>query len=149
VSRYLLDTNILLRASDPAALSYTLATEAVARLLAQSNECVITAQVLVEFWVVATRPISVNGLGWSVEQTRVEVEQIINQFTLIEENPQIFTYWLSYVTNNKVMGKRVHDARLIAVMLTYGITHLLTFNTDDFSSTAGIVIVHPQTVMGS
>ena len=44
-------------------------------------------------------------------------------------------------------GQKGHDARLIAVMLARGITHLLTFNTKDFPSTAGIVIVHPQTVM--
>ncbi|MBN4000405.1 MAG: type II toxin-antitoxin system VapC family toxin [Nostoc sp. LPT] len=146
---YLLDTNILLRACDPASSSYVLALEAIARLLAQGEECVITPQVLIEFWAVATRPIAVNGLGWNAEQTHTEVEQILDQFTLLEDNPQIFTYWLSYVTTYKVMGKRVHDARLIAVILTHGVTHLLTFNTDDFTSTAGIVIVHPQTVIDS
>jgi predicted nucleic acid-binding protein len=46
---YLLDTNILLRASDPSSPSYTLAVEAVSRLLSQGDECVITAQVLIEF----------------------------------------------------------------------------------------------------
>ncbi|WP_334692591.1 hypothetical protein [Nostoc sp.] len=56
---------------------------------------------------------------------------------------------MNYVTTYKVMGKRVHDARLIAVMLTHGVTHLLTFNIDDFTSTAGIIVVHPQTVIDS
>ncbi len=84
--------------------------EAIARLLAQGEECVITPQVLIEFWVVATRPIAVNGLGWNAEQTHTEIEQILDQFTLIEDNSQIFTHWLSYVTTYKVMGKRVHDA---------------------------------------
>lgn len=148
-NRYLLDTNILLRASDPVSSNYTLATEAVDILLLQGNECVITAQVLVEFWAVATRPVNVNGLGWSIEQTSAEIEQILNQFTLLEETPQIFTDWLSYVTTYKVMGKRVHDVRLMAVMLVHGVTHLLTFNTDDFISTAGIAIVHPQTLVGT
>ena len=147
--RYLLDTNILLRACDPASSSYALALEAIARLLAQGEECVITPQVLIEFWVVATRPIAVNGLGWNAEQTHTEVEQILDQFTLLEDNPQIFTHWLNYVTSYKVMGKRVHDARLIAVMLTHRVTHLLTFNIDDFTNTVGIVVVHPQTVIDS
>jgi hypothetical protein len=40
-------------------------------------ECVITAQVLIEFWVVATRPIEVNGLGWSVEKTRAKINRLI------------------------------------------------------------------------
>ncbi|MBN3948769.1 MAG: PIN domain-containing protein [Nostoc sp. NMS7] len=148
--RYLLDTNILLRACDRASSSYTLALEAIARLLAQDEECVIIPRlVLIEFWVVATRPIAVNGLGWNAEQTHTEVEQILDQFTLLEDNLQIFTHWLNYVTSYKVMGKRVHDARLIGVMLTHGVTHLLTFNIDDFTNTAGIVVVHPQTVIDS
>lgn len=40
---------------------------------------VITAQVLVEFWVVATRPIAVNGLGWSAEQARTQIAQLLVQ----------------------------------------------------------------------
>jgi predicted nucleic acid-binding protein len=63
MARYLLDTNILLRASDKTSSSYHLAVNAVARLISVGHECVITPQVLIEFWVVATRPLEVNGLG--------------------------------------------------------------------------------------
>ncbi len=70
---YLLDTNILLRASDRASPRYSLAVNAVASLIAQGHECVITAQILIEFWVVATHPTEVNGLGWSVEQTEIKI----------------------------------------------------------------------------
>jgi predicted nucleic acid-binding protein len=141
---YLLDTNILLRASDPSSPSYTLAVEAVSRLLSQGDECVITAQVLIEFWVVATRPVAVNGLGWSVEQTSHKIQQLLAQFPLLEETPQIFTNWLEVVTTAQVMGKRTHDARLLAIMLANGVTHLLTLNPSDFNSAANITIVHPQ-----
>jgi predicted nucleic acid-binding protein len=144
---YLLDTNILLRMSDGNSPTHLLAGEATAKLLMQGHQVYITSQNMIEFWVVATRPVEVNGLGWSAEQTRSEVEQIVSQFPLLEETQEIFTHWLNYVTANKVMGKRVHDARLIAVMLAHGVTHLLTFNTDDFRNKEGIVIVHPQAVI--
>ncbi|MBW4630388.1 MAG: PIN domain-containing protein [Iphinoe sp. HA4291-MV1] len=144
---YLLDTNILLRMSDGNSPTHLLAGKATAKLLMQGHQVYITSQNIVEFWVVATRPVEVNGLGWSAEQTRTEVEQIVSQFPLLEETPQIFTHWLNYVITNNVMGKRVHDARFIAVMLAHGVTHLLTFNIDDFRNKQEIVIVHPQTVM--
>jgi predicted nucleic acid-binding protein len=60
VTKYLLDTNILLRASDRASPRYYDSVNAVASLIAQGHECVITAQILIEFWVVATRPIEVK-----------------------------------------------------------------------------------------
>ncbi|MBW4539356.1 MAG: hypothetical protein KME43_09430 [Myxacorys chilensis ATA2-1-KO14] len=48
------------------------------------------------------------------------------------------------MTIYRVMGKRTHDLRLIAVMLTHQITYLLTLNPRDFPSDSGITIVQPQ-----
>jgi predicted nucleic acid-binding protein len=45
------------------------------------------------------------------------------------------------------MGKQVHDTRLVAAMLTHNITHLLTFNVDDFKRFADIVVVDPRSVV--
>lgn len=42
------------------------------------------------------------------------------------------------------MGKRTHDARIIAAMLANGITHLLTFDPSDFTGISSITIIHPQ-----
>lgn len=141
---YLLDTNVVLRFSNPSDVQHHLATDAVSCLLTQADECFLTAQVLVELWVVATRPVGVNGLGWTVEQARSTIDQLLNRFLLLEESPQIFTNWLDLVTTSKVMGKRTHDARIVAVMLAHEVTHLLTFNPSDFAVTPSIAIVHPQ-----
>jgi len=148
MTRYLLDTNIILRARDTSASNYQLAVDAVSQLLAQNIECVITAQVLIEFWVVATRPIEVNGLGWNIQKTKNEIDGVLDQFPLLEETPQILTNWLQLVSRNGVMGKRTHDARILAVMQVHGVTHLLTFNPDDFTNiSSDITIVHPQEII--
>jgi predicted nucleic acid-binding protein len=76
MAKYLLDTNVVLRLSNPSDGQHELVTEAVANLLARADECYLTAQVLIELWVVATRPTNVNGLGWSVEQTRNIIDQL-------------------------------------------------------------------------
>jgi predicted nucleic-acid-binding protein len=85
MTRYLLDTNVVLRFCNPSDVQYNLATDAISRLLSQGDECFLTAQVLVELWVVATRPVEVNGLGWAVEETRSTIDQLLNRFPLLEE----------------------------------------------------------------
>ncbi|GAP97535.1 PilT protein, N-terminal [Leptolyngbya sp. NIES-2104] len=112
----------------------------------QGNQCVLTPQVLIEFWVVATRPTSVNGLGWSVDQTQNRINELMTGFALLEERPEIFPLWFRLITENNIQGKRAHDIRLVAVMLAHGIDHLLTLNPNDFTVTAPIMVVHPQTV---
>lgn len=141
--KYLLDTNIVLRFSNPSDEKHGLVTETVATLLMQGNECYLTAQVLIELWVVATRPIEVNGLGWSIEQTGEVIDQLIGQFPLVEEGPQILRAWLALVTESKIKGKRTHDARIAAVMAVADISHILTLNPTDFAGIPGISTVSP------
>ena len=45
-----------------------------------------------------------------------------------------------------MIGRRVHDTRLVAVMKVHKVTHLLTFNTEDFKRYDGITIVDPKDV---
>jgi len=143
---YLLDTNILLRSSDSLSSQYTLARSAMAKVLAQGDRPVLTAQVLIEFWVVATRPLEVNGLGWTAPFTANVVRQWIAQFRLLEDTPEVFPQWLELVENYNIKGKRTHDIRLLAVMSVHQIPYLLTFNPSDFIPLAHITIVHPKDV---
>jgi predicted nucleic acid-binding protein len=48
-----------------------------------------------------------------------------------------------------VSGRKAHDARIVAAMRVYGLSHLVTFNTDDFKRYAGITVVHPQDIVAS
>ena len=47
------------------------------------------------------------------------------------------------VIAHRVIGKSVHDTRLVATMNTFGITHLLTLNAKDFSRFTGITVLDP------
>jgi predicted nucleic acid-binding protein len=147
MTKYLLDTNILLRLSNPSDEQHRLVAEAIVALLMQADECYLTAQVLIELWVVATRPVDVNGLGWSPEKTRDIIDQLLQRFPIAEEMPQIFPTWLDLVAEHHIKGKRTHDARIVAVMKTCDISHLLTLNPDDFLGISGITVVHPQEVI--
>ena len=104
MTRYLLDTNVVLRLCNLSDVQHHLATSAVSYLLAQEDECFLATQTIIELWVVATRPVAVNGLGWTVEQTRSIIDDLLNRFPMLEESSQIFPNWLDLVTTNKVIG---------------------------------------------
>ena len=53
------------------------------------------------------------------------------------------------VTNYQVKGKRTHDARIVAVMLAWAISHILTLNPNDFKGLSEIITVHPQEIVNS
>jgi hypothetical protein len=107
----------------------------------------ITAQNVIEFWAVATRPLAANGLGWTVDRTRTEVQGLRERFPFIAESPEIFNEWSRLVDMNHVAGKRAHDARIVAVLKANAIDHLLTFNADDFSGFPFISIITPQSIV--
>lgn len=141
---YLLDTNIILRTVQPQAPTHTPAVEAIVSILNQGDNIFITSQILIEFWAVATRPVEANGLGWSPAVVEIEIQQLQDQFPLLEDSPAVFLNWLQLVKQHVVQGKKVHDARLVAVMQTYGVTHLLTFNGDDFQRYPDITVISPH-----
>ena len=106
----------------------------------------IGLQVLVETWVVATRPIDQNGLGLPATTARQLLELCSQRFALVLENNTTLSYWLNLVTATPVLGKRAHDARIAALMQSHGITELLTLNEQDFRGMLGIVTLYPTAV---
>jgi predicted nucleic acid-binding protein len=147
MSDYFLDTNILLRIADTSSPQHSLTITALTNLLSQGNKGVITSQVLIEFWVVATRPLEANGLGWTPQETTPKIRQFIVQFRLLPETKEIFDHWFQLVTKHNIKGKRTHDIRLLAVMDVYQIPYLLTFNPNDFISLPNITIIQPQDLL--
>lgn len=143
----LIDTNILLRLADPGHVQRQQARSAVQHLTSVGHAGVLVPQVLYEFWVVATRPLEQNGLGGSTEQAARDVEDRMRSFSVLLDERGVFTRWHGLVATYQVKGKSAHDARLVAAMLRHGLTHVLTYNTADFSRYAGIQGVSPADVI--
>ncbi len=112
----------------------------------QGTELHIVAQNLIELWAVATRPVGENGLGMGAAKAASELERIKSMFTFLPETPAIYPAWETLVTQNQVMGKSAHDARLVAAMRVHGIAAILTFDRTGFSRYPGIEVVHPGQV---
>ncbi len=147
---WLIDTSVLVRLADSSDPAHSIAALAVLRLHRQGQALHATPQVLVEFRNVATRPRDVNGLGLTAAQTEAIAAQSESDFPILHETPDIFPAWKAIVQGLGVVGKQVHDARLVAVCQVHRVSHLLTFNVGHFTRLAGFVpgltIVDPAIV---
>jgi predicted nucleic acid-binding protein len=125
---------------------YEDAARAIKILLGRGEELCIIPQNLIEFWAVATRPVAANGLGLTIDQTTRRLRRLKRLFKLQPDTPAIFTEWEKLVIQYQVIGKPTHDARLVAGMIAHNLTHILTFNTDDFKRFSSITAVDPASV---
>lgn len=145
----LVDANILLRSADPTHAQHQLADGATQALGGRGYGLVLVPQVLYEFWVVCTRPVAGNGLGMSATEAEAELIRVTSLFRLFDDTPRVYPEWLSPVTTTPVLGKKAHDARLVAAMRVHGISHILTFNDADFRRFPGITVLTPAGVVGT
>lgn len=144
--QYLTDTNIILRLAEPAHPMHGTALKAVTKLFSDGQNLCLLPQNLIEFWNVATRPANKNGFGWTAAQTDAEIKILENAFTILDDLPAIFAEWRKLVTAHSVLGKQVHDTRIVAAMNVHGVSHLLTFNIADFKRFSNIVLIDAATV---
>lgn len=132
-----LDTSILLRVANPDDARHDLAVRALVRLRAEGARLVVVPQALAEFWVVATRPTDVNGLGASASAAEAEMERLLGFFDLVPEPVDAFALWRRLVVETPVIGRRAHDARLAASYVAAGCDRLITLNPRDFAGLIG------------
>ncbi len=144
----LLDSNMMLRWANKGDPDRPMAISAMQKTRRRGEVLRSTPQNYTEFWSGATRPATVNGLGLTPAQTAILAAQLRASFPLLPDTGLVFEEWLRVVTQASVSGRQVHDARLVAVMLAHGLTHILTFNVKDFQRyhIFGITAVHPADV---
>jgi len=144
---YLVDTNILTRLAEPGHVLHQQAVNAVKRLVSEGHKLYIVPQDLYEFWVVCTRPTSVNGLGKTAAEASADIASLKALFRWLDETAAIYGVWEQLVASTPVLGKNAHDARFVAAMLVHGLSHLLTFNVQDFRPYPGITAVSPSDIV--
>lgn len=143
----LVDTNILVHAANPLDPLHAMSKNALAKLRRQGEVLCIAPQNLVEFWAVATRPVSQrNGLGMDVASADQELESLHRLFYMLSYPAQVPRIWQRIVVAHKVLAKQAHDAHLAAMMQAHSITSVLTFNGADFTRYPGITVLDPAIV---
>jgi predicted nucleic acid-binding protein len=145
--RILLDTNVLLRLVEPLHAHHQAGVDAIDVLRQHGHELVIAPQVLYEFWSVVTRPVEYNGLGMTPAEAHVELLTIQRLFRLLRDERAIYHLWEQLVHALGVRGKQAHDARLAAAMQRHAVSHLLTFNSQDFARYSFVTAMTPSDIV--
>jgi len=149
---YLIDTGILLRLVDDTDSQRVLVGQAVRELVRRKDDLLITTQNIAEFCCVATRPIANNGLGLPPSEALKLLEREIEPIcgTLVERET-LPTELKRLIAQYSVVGKQVHDARLVAMMLVWQIDAILTLNERNFRrfEPEGIAVVSPAAMIAA
>ena len=141
--QYLVDSNVLIRWTQPRDPGFAAADAALLHLEQQDADLCYTAQNLAEFWNALTRPENRNGYGQSPEEANRCALAVEARLTLPPDTDAVYREWRKLIVDFRVCGTQVHDARLVAAMRVCGVNCILTFNTRDFTRFTGIEAVHP------
>lgn len=144
---YLVDTNVFLRLVSEGDPDRRTALDAIQKLRARNEDLCYTSQVLAEFWAVCTRPATARGgYGLLPAKTERKARLIERYCRLLPDSLSTHQEWRQLIAAHSVAGVEVHDARLVASMIVHGITHLLTFDKEDFKRYSAITVISPQEV---
>jgi predicted nucleic acid-binding protein len=141
----LADSNVLLRFHEPASAEYKVLRRVIGTLIGRGELPCFVPQNAVEFWNVCTRPLANNGFGLTPAQTNLRIKSMEKNFRFLPDSDVVHEIWHKLVVEHAVRGVQVHDARLVAAMMSHGVQRLLTFNGKDFRR-YGIEVVEPQVV---
>jgi predicted nucleic acid-binding protein len=133
VERALLDTNVLLAATDEARAHHPRARVTLDAWPAAGTALYTSGQILREYLVVATRPAELNGLGLELSDALANVTALRARMRLLEETKAVADRLATLLVEAPSTGRKIHDANVVATMLVHGLTTLVTSDVSDFS----------------
>lgn len=140
--RCMIDTNVLVYATVDAAPLCDEARTWMASLQRQNVTLCVTPQVCKEYLVVLTGDPVFDRNFTSAEALDVLLT-LRTSLNVLRPSPQILDVLFELVRRYDVAGKRIHDANIVAVMNTGEISHLATYNRQDFAQFDEITLLSP------
>lgn len=141
--RVVLDTNVLIAATDQGRPEHARALSALTDWPASGTTLYASGQVLREYLSVVTRPLRANGLGLAQSDAVANVRKLTERMGLLAETEKVHERLLALLDTTPCSGKQVHDANLVATMLVHGIETIVTINTADFARYSEHISVVP------
>lgn len=141
--RCMVDTNVLVYATIDEAPRCEEARQWMRHLQKQGVQLCTTLQVYREYLVVLTRG-SIFERTFTVTEALAALEALRPAFRELSPTSETFTALTHLVRRYEVRGKQVHDANIVAVMVTYGMDALATYNRGDFQRFEEVTLLTPE-----
>lgn len=125
------DTNVLIYSTVSGNSWHQQARQWLATLQGKGLHLCVTTQILREYLVVLTQG-TVFEKSFSVDQVLAQIETLLPNLTVLDEPLAAADLLRVLVRRYQIHGKQIHDANIIAVMLTHGVHRLATYNQADF-----------------
>ena len=116
-----------------------MAREKLDALIRSGNTLFVSDQVIREYLIVMTWPGFVEK-PISLKFALDDAERMMNELALLFADRKSMDKLMELILKYEIRGKRIHDAAIVSLMLTNGITDILTHNIDDFKSFQEITI---------
>ena len=147
-SRAMLDTNVILSATDEGRTEHRQALLIFNDWAARGTVLYASGQIMREYLAVATRPADKNGLGLHQADALANVRAFRARTHLLTEDSEVADCLLGLLEETSCAGKQVHDANVVATMLVHGIDSLITINLGDFTRFEHHITVIPLDSIG-
>ena len=139
--RVFLDTNVLLDATDEGRVLHELAFDIFRVLPATGVVLQLATQVLREYLVVATRPITKNGLGLDLEDAIANADAFSARATPVSESLASYEQMKAWAKEKRVVGMNLHDLQILSTATCAGADVFVTTNIDDFPPGLGTKVL--------
>jgi predicted nucleic acid-binding protein len=132
-ARAMLDTNVLLAATDEGRAQHDQALRIVNDWPGRGTTLYTSGQIIREYLAVATRPAEKNGLGMRLPDALANARAFRARTSLLAEDGKVADRLLALLDDVSCGGKQIHDANVVATMLVHGIDTIVTINLIDFA----------------
>lgn len=137
--RVMLDTNVLVAATDEDRAEHADALRVVGDWPGSGTTLCLSGQIVREYLAVATRPADCRGLGLTTADALRNVRAFRGRALLLPEAGDVTDRLVSLLGDVSCSGKQVHDANVVATMLAHNVPAVVTANTGDFTRFAPFV----------
>jgi predicted nucleic acid-binding protein len=133
-----IDTNVLIYAAVEESPFCLRARGNLKRLERSSTELWISRQIIREFLAQMTRA---PHPDFTPKDLLATLRNFEGRFCIAEDQALVTEQLVFLLEHVRAGGKQIHDANIVATMLTYNIPQLLTYNVDDFRRFSGLIQV--------
>lgn len=141
-TRIFIDTNILFYANNSESEFGMQSILRMNELLSNSNQLLISSQVIREFSNVGIREARRSGLAMPDAVTTIlnNIAIFEENFEILFDNQVVMTTWKQLIRSLRTQ-KDIFDYNIVATMKVNNVSHILTHNTSDFTQFADIQVL--------